>query len=130
LLAQPEVVLAEGDRRVDQARPLVGGDEVGEQDRVAPGAVVGDVVEGWLVRGTCDRLAREVGENLDVLPEHVLDPVAGEHEDLVSARLSDLLVAAEDLDPDVLDLGARGNGRVGDQRPGGRCPDEQLIARL
>jgi hypothetical protein len=31
----------------------------------------------------------------------VLDPVAGEYEDLVSARLPDLLVAAEDLDPDV-----------------------------
>jgi hypothetical protein len=30
LLAEPEVVLAEGDRCMDQARALVGGDEVGE----------------------------------------------------------------------------------------------------
>ena len=46
LLAEPEVVLAEGDRGVDEAGSLVGRDEVAEQDRVAAGPVVGDVVEG------------------------------------------------------------------------------------
>src|SRR5258705_190728 len=35
LLAQPEVVLAEGDRRVHQAGAVLGGDEVGRQHGVA-----------------------------------------------------------------------------------------------
>ena len=39
LLAEAEVVLAEGDRRVHEAGAVVGGDEVGGQDRVALGAV-------------------------------------------------------------------------------------------
>ena len=50
LLSEPEVVLAEGDRGVHEPGPLLGGDEVGQQHRVAAGAVVGDVVEGRLVR--------------------------------------------------------------------------------
>ena len=39
LLAEAEVVLAEGDRGVHEARAVVGGDEVAEQDGVAALAV-------------------------------------------------------------------------------------------
>ena len=119
LLTEAEVVLAERDRCVDQAGALVGGDEVGEQDGVAARAVVGDVVEGGLVRGPRDRLAREMREHLRLLAEHRLDAVAGQHEDLVA-----------DPGPDVLDLRSGGDRRVGDQGPRGGRPDEQRVADL
>jgi hypothetical protein len=51
LLAEPEVVLAESDRGVDEAGALLGGHEVGLEDGVAERAVVGDVGEGRLVGG-------------------------------------------------------------------------------
>jgi hypothetical protein len=119
LLAQLEVVLAEGDRGVDQASALVRGDEVGEQDGVAAGAVVGDVFEGGLVGGPGDRLAGEAGEDLGLLSEHVLQAIAREDEDLVVEPC-----------PDVGDLSARGHRGVRDQGPGGGGPDEQLVAVL
>jgi hypothetical protein len=49
LLAEAEVVLAEGDRGVHDAGAFVGGDEVGVEDGVALWPVVGDVGERGLV---------------------------------------------------------------------------------
>ena len=53
LLAEAEVILAEGDRGVDQPGAVGGGDEVGGQDGVALGAVGlgGDEGEGRVIRG-------------------------------------------------------------------------------
>ena len=68
LLAEPEVVLAEGDGGVDEPRAVLGGDEVPQQDRVAAGAIVADVAEGRLVARARQGLAREVGEDLAPSP--------------------------------------------------------------
>ena len=95
LLAETEVVLPERDRCMDQSGALIGGDEVREQDGVASRAVVGDVVEGGLVGDIRELLAREAGQDLDVLAQNLLDPVAGKNEHLVTRRGADLVVAAE-----------------------------------
>ena len=65
LRAEAEVVLAEGDRGVHEAGAVLGGDEVGEQDRVAALAVgVGlDEAEGRLVAHAVERRAREAIED-------------------------------------------------------------------
>jgi hypothetical protein len=118
-LAEAKVVLAEGDCGVDEPSAFVGGDEVGEEDRVAARAVVGDVVEGRLIGRPGEGLAREVRKHLRLLAEGMLDPVPCQHVNL----------AAEPR-PHVLDLGSRGDRRVRDQRPGRGGPDEQLVARL
>ncbi len=91
LLAEPEVVLTEGDRGVHEPGSLVGGDEVGEQNGVAAGAVVGDVVEGRLVGGAGEGLAGEMREHFGVLAEGVLDSIPGEHEDLIAEAGTDVL---------------------------------------
>ena len=122
LLAEPEVVLAEGDRGVHQAGALVGGDEVGLEDRVAARPVVGDVVEGRLVRGPGQRAARKAVEHLGALAEHALDERP--------RRRTQHLVRARRPHPRVLDLRADGDRGVRDQRPRRRRPDEQLVAGL
>ena len=63
LLAEAEVVLAEGDRGVHEARAVVGGDEVAEQDGVAALAVRGrpDEGEGRLVAHAVERGAAGSG---------------------------------------------------------------------
>ena len=66
LLAEAEVVLAEGDRGVHEAGAVVGGDEVAEQDGVAALAVLvgAEVREGRLVAHAVDRGAREAVDDL------------------------------------------------------------------
>ena len=119
LLAEPEVVLAEGDRGVDDPGAVRGRDEVADQHGVPARSVVGDVGEGRLVADARERRAREVAEDLDVLAEHPLDQVAREHETSPSLRGAD-----------VLDLLADRERRVGDQRPRRRRPGQQLVAGL
>ena len=83
LLAEAEVVLAEGDRRVHEAGAVVGGDEVAEQDGVAALAVdVGlQVREGRLVAHAVERRAREAVEDPHAFgAEHALDERLG-HDD-------------------------------------------------
>ncbi len=60
-----------------------------------------------------------MADHLGLLAEHPLDQVAGQDQHLV-------------VEPgaDVLDLGAGGDRRVGDQRPRGRRPDQQVVAGL
>ncbi len=98
LLAEPEVVLAEGDRGVDEPGSLVGGYEVPEQDGVAARAVVGDVVERGLVGRAGELGAGEAVENLGVLAQHLLDQAFGQHQDLALVahpRVADLLAGGD-----------------------------------
>ena len=63
LLAEPEVVLAEGERRVHEPGPVLGGDEVAEQHRMAERTELraGDIFEGRFVADARERLTGEVG---------------------------------------------------------------------
>ncbi len=87
LLAEAEVVLAEGDRRVDDAGAVLGGDEVADQHGVRALAprLGGDEVERRAVARALDRAAREALEHLGALAEHALDQRLGEHRHLVRA---------------------------------------------
>ena len=116
LLAEPEVVLAEGDRGVHEAGALLRGHEVRLEHGVAARPVVGDVGEGRLVADAGQGAARQAIEDLCALPQHSLDQRRGDHQDLVGIG---------GTHPRVLDLGADGNGRVGDQRPGRGGPDQE-----
>ena len=122
LLAQAEVVLAEGDRRVDQTGAVVGGDEVTRQDGVAALAVGlrRDEREGRLVAGALDAGAVELVEDLGVLAEHALHERGSDDVDL-PARHTRAHVGHRRVD---------GHRSVGDQRPRGRRPHQQLVPRL
>ena len=123
LLAQAEVVLAEGHRGVHQAGAVLGGDERGGQHGVALLAPVraGDEVERRLV-GQADQLgAGKALDHLDLLAEHAAGERGGDH-------LRRLL--ARHLRAHVLELRVDGHGGVGDQRPRRRGPDDQLVAGL
>ena len=122
LLAEAEVVLSERDRCVDQARSLVGRDEVTEQHRVPAWPVVGDEAERRVVRGAGDRVAGEVRDDLGCLAEDRLDALAGHHQHLIGGGVR--------FDPHVFDVGAGGDRRVRDQRPRSRRPDDELVADL
>ena len=123
LLAEAEVVLAERDRRVDEAGAVVRGDEVAKQDGMTSRAVAdpGDERERGLVGDPLELPAREAAEDVRAraLAEDPLDQGLGDDVDLV-------LVPHADID----ELGVDRDRRVGDERP--RCggPDEQLIAGL
>ncbi len=94
-----------------------------EQHRVAARAVVGDVVEGRLVGGAGQGLAREVGQDLDAPRRATVSSQAHVASDQAPRpRLSP--------GPHVFDLRAGGDRGVGDQRPRGRRPDQQLVAGL
>ena len=128
LLAEAEVVLAERDRRVHQAGAVVGGDEVAEEDGVAALAVGlgGQVREGRLVADAVEGGAGEAGEDLDAavavaLAEDALDERLGEH---------DRPLERPGLGADVGELGVDRDRGVGDERPRGRRPHEELVARL
>ena len=79
--AEPVVVLAEGDRRVDDARAVVGGHEVGGQDGVAllPVLLAGDEGEGRLVAGAEHVAAVEAVGHLGVLAQDALHERLGQH---------------------------------------------------
>ena len=84
LLAEAEVVLAEGDRGVDEAGAVVGGDEVPEQDGVAALAVLlrADEREGREVADALELAPGEAVEQLRVLAEHALHQRFGHDVDL------------------------------------------------
>ena len=120
-LAELEVVLAEGERGVDESRALLGADEVGQQHRVAEWAelLALDEIERGLVANALERGAREMRQHLGILAEHPLDQRPGnDHRLLTKPRA------------DVLDLRTGGNRGMTDQRPGGRRPDEQVVPGL
>ena len=103
---------------MDDARSVLGGDEVGHHDPAGV-SVDGDEVEGPLVAE-----AGQVGaaEFLDDLPagfvhraEDGLDPVPAEH---------DVALHPGPADPDVGHVGADGGGDVGDERPRRRRPHQ------
>ena len=124
LLAEAEVVVAEGDRRVHEAGAVVGGDEVAEQHGVAALAVdVGlQEREGRLVAHAVERRAGEAVEDPDVVAaEHALDERLGQH---------DRRVERPRLGAHVDQLGVDGDRGVGDERPRRRRPHEQLVAGL
>ncbi len=124
LLAEPEVVLAKGDRRVDEAGAILGGDEVAEQHAVAALAVGVSLQEreGRLVAHAIEGRAGEAAEHPHAFAaEHAFDQGLGEH---------DRRLERPGLRAHVGQLGVDRDGRVGDQRPRGRCPHEQLVAGL
>ncbi len=117
LLPKPEVVLAEGDRGVDEARAVLGRDEVALQDGVPEGAVVRDVAKRRLVARSREGGPRQVGENLRVFAQDPLEQCGGHDEDLLTYSCADVF----DLRPD-------GDCGVGDQRPRRGGPDEEVVA--
>ena len=121
LLAEPEVVLSERDRRVHEARPVLGADEVSRQHRV-PALAVGlarDEPEGRLIRRALELLAGKPREDLRAVAEHALDESLGQHVDRPVVTGTD-----------VCELGVDGDGGVRDQGPGSRGPDQQHVAGL
>ena len=118
-LAEVEVVLAEGDRRVHDAGAVLGGHEIGEQDGVAAIAVVGDEVEGRLVWQVLEGRAGHALLDHRVLAEHPLDQGLREDEPLVPhARAC------------VCDVGVHGERGVGQQGPRRGGPAQQRDALL
>ncbi len=116
LLGDLAVHLAERGREVDDPRPFVDGDEVGDHDPVGAG-IDGEVVERPLVPeageiGHGDRL-----DDLDVFAEHVGDARRGEDE---------VTPAAGRLHAHVLDLGPDRGGDVRDERPRRGRPHEKV----
>ena len=116
LLGDLAVHLAEGRSEVDDPRPFVDGDEVGDHDPVGAG-IDGEVVERPVVSeageiGHGDRL-----DDLDVLAEHVGDARRGEDEvaSTVGCRHAH-----------VLDLGPDCGGDVRDERPRRGRPNEKV----
>ena len=81
LLADPEVVLAERDRRVHDAGAVLGADEVGRHDGVAALAELlgGDERERRLVAGAEHVAAVEAVGDLGALAEHGLGARLGDH---------------------------------------------------
>ena len=120
-LPEPEVVLAEGERGMDQAGAILGGDEVPEQHRVAERPEVGprDVVEGGLIADPLELGPGEGPKLLPVLSEHPLGERPSNDEHLLGALRPPAHVV--NLSPD-------GNGRMRDQRPWRGGPDEQRVA--
>ncbi len=114
--AEPEVVLAERDRGVDDAGAVLGRHEVARQHGVALLTVDlgAQEREGRLVAGADHVGPLEAVDDLRVLSEHAGHERLGQH----------LAVRAAD----VRQLGIDGDGGVGDQRPGRRGPDEQRVA--
>ena len=114
--AQAEVVLAEGDRGVHDARAVLGRDEVARQHGAALRAIGlrGDEGKRRLVCGAEHLDAREPVDDLDVIAQHALGERLGEH-----------LAAGG---PHVREVGIHRDGGVGRERP--RCgrPDEQRVA--
>ncbi len=119
LLAEAEVVLAEGERGVHEARAVVGGDEVAEQDAVTERAEVRalDVVERRLVADALERRPGQVAEDLHLLAEDLLGERSGDDQHLPA-----------DARADVLDLRSGGDRGVGDQRPRSGRPDDERVA--
>ena len=121
----PVVVLAEGGGDVDQAGPVLGGDEIAGEDLeglaagVVPGAAVGEREDRAAVAAPDQVGAGEAGEDVGALPQHLLDQRLGEDQDL-----------AVDAHPRVRHLRRDRDGDVAGQRPGGRRPDQQRLARL
>ena len=123
LLAEAEVVLAEGDRGMDQARAVGGGDEVGEQHGVAAGAVLGcrDERERRVVGDALELGAREAVQDVRpfAFPDHAFDQRLGDHVDLV------LIFHAN-----VSQFRVDGDRGVRHERPRSRGPDQELIPRF
>jgi hypothetical protein len=113
---------------VHEARAVVGGDEVAEQDGVAALAVdVGlQVGEGGLVAHAVERGAREALEDA-----HALGGVGG-GEDPLDQRLGqdDGRIERPGLGPHVDELGVDRHRGVGDEGPRRGGPHEQLVAGL
>ncbi len=111
--ADLHVVVAEGRRQVDDARALVGADEVGGHHPQGSGRSIGqEVVRPAVVHAD------------QVAPVEALDDVGalghpGGGHDQVAAALGG-------PHPHVLDVGAHGGGHVGDERPGGGGPDQEV----
>ena len=139
LLADEHVVLTEGGGDVHQAGAVLGGDEVGADDRPAVGAgvralgAVGgvvEVVEDRVVATPHQLTALEAGQDLWCLAE--LTGVG------LQARLAQDHVLAGQRGPGVLghvdhhvvDVRADGHGEVGGQGPGRRRPDEHQLGDL
>ena len=123
LLAKAEVVLAEGDRGVDEAGAVVGGDEVAEQDAVAALAVgVGlQVRERRLVAHSVERAPGK--------RSRIRTPSEPRTRSTRPSATSPGRRAAR-LGPHVDQLGVDRDRGVGDQRPRRGRPHEQLVARL
>jgi hypothetical protein len=116
LLAEPVVVLAEGERGVHDARAVVGGHEVGRQHPVTlrPQVLGGDVGKQRRVAGADHVLAVEAVGDLRVLAQHGVQARLGEHVAVGGA--------------DVRELGRDGERGVGEQRPRRRRPGEDAVA--
>lgn len=99
---------------MDQTRTVLRRHVLGVDDVVRGGREV-DQGERALVRPALHLAAgeRRAGQ-LPALAERLLDERPGDDELLLAVRRDD-----------VLDLGVRGDGRVGDQGPGGRRPDQE-----
>ena len=83
-LAEPEVVLAERERRVHDARAVLGGHEVGLQHRLRARSEVGDVGERGLVRGARQLRALHPRLHLRALAKHALEQRLGDYQALVA----------------------------------------------
>ena len=116
LLPDPEVVLAERDRRVHDAGAVLGADEVGRHDGVAALAELlgGDERERRLVAGAEHVAAVEAVGDPRALAEHRLGARLGDHVAVVGAHVGE--------------VGRDGQGGVGEQRPRRRRPGQDLVA--
>ena len=113
-----EVVLAERRGDVDDPRPFLGPDVVGGDDLVRAPVLRRGVAEERLVLLADQRAPREPLDDLHALgAADLLDQRRGD--DHVLARAVPL-----DARPNVLEVGAHGEGAVARQRPGRRRPGE------
>ena len=123
LAAEAEVVLAERDRGVHEARAVLGRDEVGRDHGVALGAVGlgGNERERRLVARAEQLGAGEQVEHLGVLTQQRLHAGLGQHHDAPGVRIAGAHVAQ---------VRVGGDGGVRDQRPRRGRPGQQLVAGL
>ncbi len=101
---------------MDEAGPVLGGDEVAGEDRGAAGPAVREGERRALVVAPDQLGAGDRAEQLRALAEHALDQRLGQDQDL-----------AVDRDAGVADGGRDRDGDVAGQRPRRRGPDQQVF---
>ena len=113
--AHDHVVLTEGGRLVHQTGAVGGGDVVGQHDIVGGGGEL-DEIEGPLVVPAFHLGSPERATARPFLTQHRVEQRFRDHEAALFGMRAD----------DVVDLGMHRDRRVGDQRPGGGGPHQQI----
>ena len=115
----PVVVLAKSGGDVDEAGPVLGGDEVTGDHRVAAGLAIAELEDRAPVVAADQLGAGEAVGHRHPLAQHRLEQRLGHDQGL-----------AGDPGADVGDLGRERDGDVAGQGPRGRRPDQQRLVAL